>query len=260
MTASAERPVGVFDSGIGGLSILRALRVQLPHEHFVYFADTGHAPYGERGDAYVQARSLAIAQELVEQHHIKALVVACNTATAAAIDLLRTQYPDLPIVGVEPALKPAAGLSRTGRIAVLATRTTLESQRFKALHASLVSQAQFILQPCDGLAEAIEQDDTTKMIAASAVFIRAAGQFGIKTGQIDTLVLGCTHYTLVHELWATHVGRQVRIVETGTPTARQTYRLLAEVNLLAPSDASARLALLSTGPGSRLQAAAQRWL
>ncbi len=255
-----HRPIGVFDSGIGGLSILRALRAELPHEHFVYFADTGHAPYGERGDAYVQARSLAIAQQLALQHHIKALVVACNTATAAAIDLLRATYPNLPIVGVEPALKPAVALTRTGRIAVLATRTTLHSSRFAALHAGLAHQAQFILQPCDGLAEAIEQDDTTKIIAAAAVFTRAVGPFGTKTGEIDTLVLGCTHYPLVHEVWAAQVGPQVHIVETGEPVARQTARLLAAADALAPADATGQLKLLGTGPAGHLQAAAARWI
>ncbi len=261
MTAEgSSAPIGVFDSGIGGLSILRALRAQLPHEQFVYFADTGHAPYGERGDAYVQARSLAIAQQLVEQHRIKALVVACNTATAAAIDLLREQHPDLPIVGVEPALKPAVALSRTGRIAVLATRTTLNSRRFQALHAGLANQAQFILQPCDGLAEAIEQDDTIKIIAASAAFIRASGPFGIKPGEFDTLVLGCTHYPLVHNVWATHVGLQVKIVETGEPVARQALRLLAAADVLTSSLAPGSLSLLSTGPAGHLGAAVARWL
>jgi glutamate racemase len=255
-----DAPIGVFDSGIGGLSILRALRAQLPHEHYVYFADTGHAPYGERGDAYVRARSLAIAQQLVEQHRVKALVVACNTATAAAIDLLREQHPDLPIVGVEPALKPAVALSRTGRIAVLATRTTLQSGRFQALHAGLAPQAQFILQACDGLAEAIEQDETIKIIAASAAFIRASGLFGIKTGEIDTLVLGCTHYPLVRSFWATHVGPQVNIIETGEPVARQTHRLLAAADVLTSSLAPGSLSLLSTGPAGHLEAAAARWL
>ena len=118
-------PVGVFDSGVGGLSVLAALRAELPHEHFVYFADTAYAPYGERGDAYVIERSRAVVEHLQREHGIKALVVACNTATTAAIHLLRADHPDLPIVGLEPGLKPAVAASRTGHVSVLATRGTV---------------------------------------------------------------------------------------------------------------------------------------
>ena len=139
------RPIGVFDSGVGGLSVLNALRAELPHERFVYFADTAHAPYGERSEAYVAERTRAVARQLVADHAIKALVVACNTATAAAVHLLRTDHPQLPLVGLEPALKPAVAQSRTRHIAVLATRGTLASRKFDALRASLADQA--ALQP-----------------------------------------------------------------------------------------------------------------
>src|SRR6185369_13653234 len=129
-----RKPIGVFDSGVGGLSILRALRAELPQEDFVYFSDAAHAPYGERGDLYVVERSRAIAQQLLDEHRIKALVVACNTATAAAVHLLRAEHDRIPTVGVEPALKPAAALTRTGRVAVFATRGTLGSEKFRKLH------------------------------------------------------------------------------------------------------------------------------
>lgn len=122
------RPVGVFDSGIGGFSVLRALRAELPHQPFVYVADSGHAPYGERESGHVIERSQAIARHLIQAHDIQALVVACNTATAAAIALLREQHPELPIIGVEPALKPAAQVSRTHRVGVMATRSTHHCQ------------------------------------------------------------------------------------------------------------------------------------
>jgi glutamate racemase len=158
----ASQPIGVFDSGIGGLSVLRALRAELPHERFVYFADNGHAPYGERDAAQVLARARTITTELLERHDIKALVIACNTATAVAIHLLRAEHPGLPIIGVEPALKPAAALTRTRRVGVMATRGTLESAKFAALLDSLCGLATFILQPCDGLADAIERQDTQK--------------------------------------------------------------------------------------------------
>ena len=132
-----RHPIGVFDSGVGGLSVLRALRAELPHEDFIYVADAGFAPYGEREECFVVQRSRFITQHLLahEQRPIKALVIACNTATAASIHLLRQELPSLPIVGVEPALKPAVASSRTKRIGVMATRGTLASAKFKALLA-----------------------------------------------------------------------------------------------------------------------------
>ncbi|MGH6626362.1 MAG: glutamate racemase [Burkholderiaceae bacterium] len=252
-------PIGVFDSGIGGLSVLKALRAELPHEDFAYFADTGHAPYGERGDAYVAERSRAIARQLLEQHRIKALVVACNTATAAAIHLLRADHPALPLVGVEPALKPAVALSRTKRVGVLATRGTLASAKFRALHESLKDQAEFALQPCDGLAAAIEADDAIKIVALCSQYTRAAGPFGTQSGRIDTLVLGCTHYPFAWRHFIDLVGPEVRLVETGEPIARQTRRLLDAAGLLKP-EGEGRIRLLTTGSLPALESAAARWL
>ena len=194
--------VGVFDSGIGGLSILQSLRAELPQSRFIYIADSGHAPYGERTDAHVMARSRAIMAELLSRQ-VQALVIACNTATAVAIEQLRADYPDLPIIGVEPALKPALALSRTRRIGVMATRSTLASTKFKTLLASLAGQAEFVLQPCDGLADAIERsassNDTSTIQALCAQYTQAMGLFGTNSGQIDTLVLGCTHYPFATE-------------------------------------------------------------
>lgn len=259
----ATSPIGVFDSGIGGLSILRALRAALPHEHFVYVADTAHAPYGERGDDFVLERAQVLTQGLVEDTGIKALVVACNTATAAAIAPLRTAWPALPIVGVEPALKPAAATSLTRRVGVLATRGTLNSDKFAQLHASLQEQATFILQPCDGLAAAIEAADREQARALLTTYLQALGPLGDATGQVDTVVLGCTHYALVMDIVRGLAGRQVQILETGEPVARQTRRLLVEAHLLAPMSSHGTLALRSTGTpamAQALQAAAVRWL
>jgi glutamate racemase len=261
--ARAQDPIGVFDSGVGGLSVLRALRTELPHERFVYVADSGHAPYGERDDGHVIARARAITRYLVQQHHIKALVVACNTATAAAIQLLRDELADLPIVGIEPALKPAAAQSHTKRIGVMATRGTLQSEKFARLLASLHGQGTFVLQPCDGLADAIERGDAIKTEALCAHFTRAIGQFGLEPGAMDTLVLGCTHYPFVADVLRAHVGDGVAFLEGGAPVARQTRRLLeARAWLAAPAPHMAETPPLfgSTGDPRQLQSALLRWL
>jgi len=256
---AASHPVGVFDSGLGGLSILQALRAELPAEDFVYVADSGHAPYGERDPAHVIERSLAITRYLLDKHHIKALVVACNTATAAVTHLLRERYPQLPIVGVEPALKPAAQLSQTGRIGVMATRGTLESSKFNALLTSLQDQAEFILQPCDGLADAIEHQDVPKIEALCERYTKAIGEFGLNPGEIDTLVLGCTHYPFASARLRTRVGPEVRLLETGSPVARQTRRLLHDRDLLQEGG-TPHHRFYATAHPERLQAAVRDWL
>lgn len=257
----AHDPIGVFDSGVGGLSILRALRAELPGEDFVYFSDAGHAPYGERGDAFVAERSRGIARELVEGHRIKALVVACNTATAAAVHLLREAHADsLPVVGVEPALKPAVALTRTRRVAVIGTRVTLASPKFRALHDALRGQAEFIVQPCDGLAGAIEQFDEDAIAALARRHLGSLGAFGARAGQIDTLVLGCTHYPFATAQLAAVVGPQVRMVEPGEPVARQTRRVLAGRGWLRGGASKGQVAFRTTGSPQALQTATARWL
>jgi len=258
------QPIGIFDSGIGGLSVLKALRAELPHEDFVYIADSGHAPYGERDDAHVVARSLAIAKYLIRQD-VKALVVACNTATAAAIDLLRATYPDLPIIGVEPALKPAVAISSTKHIAVMATRSTLSSARFLALLAAQGGQARFSLLPCDGLAEAIEKSsrssDTAELIAVCTSIIGVAGLLNIQKepkSNIDTLVLGCTHYPFAAQHIAAQVGESIQLIDTGDAVARQTRQRLGH-QLSTQQEASA-VEFISTGDPAALRAAAKAWL
>jgi glutamate racemase len=269
----------VFDSGIGGLSVLKALRAAMPHEHFIYIADSGHAPYGERDEAHVRARSRAIVQYLAGQN-VKALVMACNTATAAAIALLRHEYPGLPLVGVEPALKPAVALTQTGRIGVMATRSTLASAKFQALLAAQSgggdTDIEFIIQPCDGLAHAIEASaetgDTAKTIALCQQYTSAMGRFGTQAGEIDTLVLGCTHYPFASEQLRTLLGPEVHLIDNGQAIARQTRRLvLADIGLEAltasaasgtssPSNGTGQVSLFTTGQPQTLQTAAQRWL
>lgn len=271
--ATADAPIGVFDSGIGGLSVLQALRAALPAERFVYLADTGHAPYGERGDAFVTRRTQTLARYLVQQHGAKALVVACNTATAAAMDGLRARYPGLPLIGVEPALKPAASATRTGQVAVMATRGTVGSARFARLLAQMPNHVRYRVQACDGLASAIESEVSSTPSNAEAAhaqtvalcqrYLQAVGLSRDTAGSADTLVLGCTHYVFAETLLRSLLGPQVVILSTGEPVARQTQRLLAAQDLLRPTESRAAapdLTLLSTGQASALSTAAERWL
>jgi glutamate racemase len=277
LSLERKRPIGVFDSGIGGLSVLAALRAELPHEDFVYFADTGHAPYGERDEDHVVGRTRAVAAELIGRERIKALVVACNTATAAAIHLLRADLPGFPLVGVEPALKPAVAASRTGRIAVLATRGTVTSRKFALLREAFATRADFSVVACDGLARAIEAGESGPIAELCARYVAQAGRFGTAPGEIDTLVLGCTHYPFVADELRRHTGDAVRFIETGLPVALQTRRLLAAVGTLAPpaggddpddigaggvdvAERAGTVRLMGTGDPLLLRAAAARWL
>jgi glutamate racemase len=254
-----DRPLGVFDSGVGGLSILRALRAELPREDFVYFSDAGHAPYGEKGEGFVSERSMAIAVDLLERHRIKGLVIACNTATAAAVHLLRAAHTHLPVVGVEPALKPAAALTRTGLVAVLATRGTLASAKFQALRASLRGQAEFVLVPCDGLAAAIEAGDQPRIRELCRRYTAEVCCFGTGPGEVDTLVLGCTHYPFAEHVFRDLLGPDIQLVETGEPVARQTRRLLEAQGLLNPQGGG-RVEWQTSGDAQALRSAASRWL
>jgi glutamate racemase len=267
-----QHPIGVFDSGIGGLSVLQSLLTTLPHEHFVYMADNGHAPYGEKTDLFVRQRTHAIARHLIEQHHIKALVVACNTATAAAIHELRHQYPHLVLIGVEPALKPAAQSTRTGHVGVMATRGTVGSEKFARLLESLDPSTRFEVKACNGLALAIEQstlpahaqEAQAQVSRLLEQYVNELGAFGAAPGQMDTLVLGCTHYVFAQDELQQLLGPDVHIISTGEAVARQTYRQLEAAGLLnpkaAPAHAHGRVSLYTTGDLSSLKAAAARWL
>lgn len=257
----ADAPIGVFDSGIGGLSVLRALRAALPNEHFIYFADSGFAPYGERSDAFVRERSRRITAYLVAQG-AKAVVVACNTATAAAIAELRQAWPQQVWVGVEPALKPAAQASRNGQVLVLATRGTLQSPKF----AQLLAQCQapdrhWHCQPCDGLADAIEQGDEARIAALCQTYLQAVGTAAPETGTpIDTVVLGCTHYPLVENEIQKQLRPGVAVLDTGAPVARQTRRLLTAAGALRTAPESpGTVRWLTSGNPAQLSAAVQRW-
>jgi len=227
-TLSHDAPVGIFDSGVGGLSVLRHIQAQLPHEHLLYVADSGYAPYGDKPEALVIARVLAIADFLIAQG-AKAIVVACNTATVAAVRVLRETHPGMPVVGVEPGLKPAAALTRSGKVGVLATARTLQGAKFLLLRDQIHRETgvDFLLQPCVGLVDQIElgELDSSAMMATLDRFIAP-----LLAQDADTLVLGCTHYPLVRgaieRLLVSSGHGDVALVDTGDAVARQLTRLL----------------------------------
>lgn len=256
--------VGVFDSGVGGLSILKALQQHLPGENFVYLADSGFAPYGERDEAFVLERARACLSLLRQHQTIKALVVACNTATALAISVLRQENPELPIFGVEPAIKPAAAASLTHKIGVLATAATLQSSKFLELLDRLqTTDTEFVLQACEGLADAIEQQwqtgGNTAVQTLCHQYLAQMGAFGNAAGQIDTLVLGCTHYPFASRELQCLAGASVRLIEPGTPVAKRVQQVLQEKGLIVEADAG-QLQLLATGETRNLQEAVWHWL
>jgi glutamate racemase len=204
---------------------------------------------------------------MIASHGIKALVVACNTATAAAIHTLRAAYPEMPIIGIEPALKPAAAASHTGVIGVMATRGTLNSDKFGKLLISLHGTGTFVLQPCDGLADAIERADRARTLELCRRYTQAMGRFGILAGDMDCLVLGCTHYAFAATELSSLLGVSIHLLEGGAPVARQTRRLLDQAGLCLPAmeaaalPATAPAALFySTGNLALLESAVQRWL
>ena len=230
---SSEAPIGVFDSGVGGLSVLGEIRARLPAESLLYVADSGHVPYGEKSPEYIRERCRLIADFLLGAG-AKALVVACNTATVAAVAELRERHPDLPIVGMEPAVKPAAAATRSGVVGVLATTGTLKSARFAALLDRFAHDVQVVTQPCPGLVECVEQGalqaaQTRALLASYVQPLLAAG--------CDTLILGCTHYPFLKPLLRELVPAGVELIDTGAAVARQLERLLAERGLLASGPA-----------------------
>ena len=247
--------IGIFDSGIGGLSVLRHIHQSLPYENLLYFADSGYAPYGDKPEQAVLARSLGITEFLLQQG-AKAIVVACNTATAAAINTIRTTYPHLPIVGIEPGLKPAASRTQTKVVGVLATQTTLASNRVLSLQKQLTDTTgvRFILQPCIGLADHIEKGELHS--AAITLLIRRY-IVPLIAQNIDTLVLGCTHYPFVRptiEAIIQHItNKSITIIDTGDAVTQQLVRVLDAHNLQQKATQIGSLTAFTTGSHTALK-------
>lgn len=256
-------PVGVFDSGVGGLSILHGIRQLLPAERLLYVADSAHAPYGPKGDDFIRARCRHIVEHLLAQG-VKAVVVACNTATAAAVLDLRQHYA-LPIVAIEPALKPAAAQSRSGVVGVLATSGTIASDRFLHLQGRFAQHVQVLTRACSGLVEVIEQPEPSP--AALDTLLHDFIDPLVARGA-DTLVLGCTHYSLVRAQIQGVAGPAVEVVDTGSAVARELQRRLQLAGLLHPGERhrdgqdreSAVVDILTSGvPEQQRQVLARYW-
>jgi glutamate racemase len=249
--------IGVFDSGVGGLSVLRELRRTLPRVRLHYVADSGHAPYGERDAAHVIERSMRVVSHLVA-HGAQAVVIACNTATAVAVSQLRAAWPQLPFIGVEPGIKPAWALSRNGRIGVMATAATLSSRKFQRLVATHGASEFILLQACSGLAAAIERGelDAPDLLALIDIHCRPLREAGV-----DTVVLGCTHYPFVQAAIQGALGPHVQIVDTAAAVARHAATLLAALAAMRqPANGAGEVLLESTGDGAQLERFARRCL
>jgi len=240
--SDASAPVGVFDSGIGGLSVLLDIRNALPCEDLLYVADSGNVPYGSKSPSFIRERSRLLTEFLLEKR-AKAVVVACNTATAAAAGFLRSHYPT-PIVAMEPAVKPAIAATRSGVIGVLATVGTLSSARFAALLERFGNGVQIIVQPCPGLVECVEAGDldgneTRELVEKYTAPLHAAGA--------DVIVLGCTHYSFLRPLIASVVGPQATLIDTGGAVAKQLRRVLEAEKLLNSKQSAGTERFWTTG-------------
>lgn len=222
-------PIGVFDSGIGGLSVANAISSLLPQEGMRYFADTGRVPYGPRSREEIIAFSREITQFLLQQG-CKIIVVACNTATAAALDILRTEWPEVPFVGMEPAVKPAANATRSGKVGVLATLSTIQSERYAQLMQRFASNVEILENPCVGLVPLIEQG---KLSALETRALLKQITDPMLEQEVDTLVLGCTHYPFILPVLEELVGQTCQIIDPAPAVARQVARKLAELSLIA---------------------------
>ena len=231
-----NRPIGVFDSGVGGISVLKHIHSLLPHENLIYVADSKHAPYGNKTAEQITARCVEIADFLIAKN-VKVLVVACNTATAASIDILRAKY-NCPIIGMEPAVKAAALASQNGIIGVLATVGTLESAQFAALLENYGRNVKVVTQACVGLVECIERGeiDTLETKALISRYCKPLLYEGA-----DTIVLGCTHYPFVKEVIQDVVGKEITLIDTGAAVAKQLKRQLEEKGLLSGSKEKAEV-------------------
>ena len=243
--ASPTDYIGVFDSGLGGISVLRHLRQQMPGERYLYFGDSANAPYGSRPTEEVRHLTMAAAEKLLARKPLKALVLACNTATAAAVKQLRQKYPDLIIIGIEPALKVAADHFPGGRIGVMATEVTLREEKFDALLHRFVEHCTVTRIPMPGLVQLIESGKTDGEEVEAFLRQRLADCIG----RLDAVVLGCTHYPLAAGAISRVLGESVVLLDGGAGTARETRRRLEKAGLLEEGEGELILENSREDPG-----------
>lgn len=224
----AQLPIGVFDSGVGGISVLRELALLMPNENYIFYGDSENAPYGTKTLEEVRRLTRADAEYLAERG-VKALVAACNTATSAAIHILREKYRDMPVIGIEPALKPAVLSKPNPKVLVMATPMTLREEKFHTLMLRFQNQAEIIPLPCPGLVEFVERGELES--AGLRNFLETL--FGdYRKKEIDAVVLGCTHYPFVRNMIEQTLGPQAAVFDGGAGTARETRRKLQEFGIM----------------------------
>ncbi len=247
-------PIGIFDSGVGGLSIFREIRRLLPYESLIYVADQAHVPYGTRAKEEVQRFSKAIAQFLLA-HEAKVIVVACNTASAAALSFLRFRFPQVLFVGMEPAVKPAARETETGKVGVLATQGTFASERYADLMTRFAQDVTVVQDPCLGLVDLIEQGDLAETESLLETIVTP-----MLAADVDTFVLGCTHYPFVIPVLRKVVGTAVSIIDPAPAIGRQVKRVLERSANLSSGLSPVQLDLYTTGQRVKFERQLQQLL
>ncbi len=247
-------PIGVFDSGVGGISILLELKKLLPNEKFLYLADSAHCPYGVKPLAEIRERTLEVTDYLIGLG-AKLIVVACNSACVAGLDQIRAKYPELPVVGVEPAVKPAHEATKNGKIGVLATSLTLSGTRFASLLEKYGTGAKVFTQPAPALVDLVESGELN-----SPATERTLHQYldPLLAEGIDTLVLGCTHYPFLRGMIEAICGSKVTVIDTGAAVARQTARLLDQYQLATTATAPQEAIFYTSGEPSMVQEVMQK--
>lgn len=238
-----QYPIGVFDSGVGGLSVLREMRSLMPNENIIYFGDQGHVPYGPRPMEQIQAFSEGITRFLLAQNS-KIIVVACNTASAAALKYLRETFPDVQFVGMEPAVKPAAEKTQTGKVGVLATPATFQGALYASVVERFANGVELFQNTCSGLVQQIElgnlNGDETRTILENALH-------PMMEKNIDTVVLGCTHYPFVIPLIEQIVGEKVRVIDPAPAVAKQVKRLVEAGEMANQDGQDGKIRFITSG-------------
>lgn len=252
--SSKKDYIAVFDSGVGGISVLRQLRKQMPRENYIYYGDCANAPYGSRTTEEVRRLTLAVAEHLISQYPVKALVVACNTATAAAIETLRQTHGDLIVIGIEPALKLAADLFPGGSIGVMATEVTLREEKFDHL-LHRFPHCDVVKIPAPGLVELVEAGKTDSEETQALLH----GLLDRYAGKLDALVLGCTHYPFAAKAIRKVLGPECVLLDGGDGTARETQRRLEAEGLLN-ADGEGSLTICSSLDDEALRKLASQYL